>query len=166
MVGQSGSGKTTLALVLAGRLRVPHVELDALFHGPGWTPRESFAAEVEAATRAPGWVVDGNYPAARDLVWSRADTVVWLDLHRRTTTGRALRRTVRRALTRAELWNGNRERVTTWLRATHPVRWSFQTHAAHRAAYQERLVDPAWGHLAAVRLRTPAEVRRWLASGL
>ena len=34
MVGMSGSGKTTLAGELARRLSVPHVELDALRHGP------------------------------------------------------------------------------------------------------------------------------------
>lgn len=164
VAGQSGAGKSTVARALAGRLGVPHVELDALFHGPGWTPRDAFATDVEVATRAPGWVVDGNYPAVRDLVWSRADTVVWLDLHRRTTTGRALRRTARRTVTRVELWNGNRERVRTWLRATHPIRWFWRTHATHRGEYEQRLVDPAWGHLCIVRLRTPAEVRRWLRS--
>src|SRR6266571_7794353 len=76
VVGSSGSGKSTLASELAARLHVPHVELDAIFHQPGWTPlpEEEFTAAVAAAVAADGWVVDGNYSAVRPLVWARADT--------------------------------------------------------------------------------------------
>lgn len=161
VIGQSGSGKTTLARALADRLGVAHVELDALFHGPGWQPRPSFAADVEVATRGARWVADGNYAGVRDLLWSRADTVVWLDLPRRSTTWRALRRSVTRACTRVPLWNGNRERWSTMLRPSHPVRWSWQTHGRHRAEYEQRLRDPRWAGVLVVRLRTPSEVRAW-----
>lgn len=161
VVGQSGSGKTTLARLLAARLGVAHVELDALFHGAGWQPRPSFETDVDAATTGPRWVVDGNYGAVRDLLWARADTVVWLDLPRWLTTSRALRRSVARAALRVPLWNDNRERWSTMLRATHPVRWSWQTHARHRAEYERRLADPRWSGLQVVRLRTRASVRAW-----
>jgi adenylate kinase family enzyme len=162
VIGQSGSGKSTLARRLAEHLGARHIELDALFHGPAWTPRPTFAADVDQATRADRWVVDGNYTAVRDLIWSRADTLVWLDLPRTTTLRRALVRTGRRLLTRVELWNGNRERLRTLLRATHPIRMTWQTHGERRALHEKRLADPAWAHLDVVRLRTPAEVTRWL----
>lgn len=163
VIGQSGSGKSTLARRLAAHLGVPHVELDAIFHGPGWTVRDTFVEEVARLTSDGDWVVDGNYAAVRDLLWSRADTILWLDLPRRITVRRALVRTVMRATRRVELWNGNKERVRTVLRATHPIRWTWSTHAAHRAEYEARLVDPRWAHIAVVRLGTPRAVDRWRA---
>nr|MBF6590244.1 hypothetical protein [Ktedonobacterales bacterium] len=81
VLGTSGSGKTTLAAALAHRLAVPHVELDALHWGPDWTPTPTavLRERVAAALHGDGWVVDGNYSALRDTIWSRADTLVWLD---------------------------------------------------------------------------------------
>lgn len=38
IVGNSGSGKSTLARALGARLHCPVMELDAVFHQPGWTP--------------------------------------------------------------------------------------------------------------------------------
>jgi adenylate kinase family enzyme len=72
VVGVSGSGKSTLGRELAGRLAVPFVELDAIFHQPEWTPlpEEQFRDRVTAITAGDGWVIDGNYtailPAQRD----------------------------------------------------------------------------------------------------
>lgn len=68
MVGSSGSGKTTVAKVLARRLGVPHIELDALHHGPGWTVRDDFVADIDRMSATDAWVIDGNYSAVRDLL--------------------------------------------------------------------------------------------------
>ncbi len=61
-------------------LGVPHVELDSLHWEPGWTEAdpEVLRRRVEAALSTDGWVVDVNYSAVRDLIWPRADTLVWL----------------------------------------------------------------------------------------
>ncbi|WP_188193780.1 hypothetical protein [Nonomuraea sp. SYSU D8015] len=40
------------------------------------------AGSGTSALAAGGWVVDGDYSLVSDLVWSRADTVVWIDLPR------------------------------------------------------------------------------------
>ena len=80
MAGTSGSGKTTLAATVGEVLGLPHVEIDALFHGPGWTPRASFIADVDAFTRQDRWVTEWQYSAVRDLLADSADLVVWVDL--------------------------------------------------------------------------------------
>ncbi|CAO5238095.1 putative adenylate kinase [Frankia sp. AgKG'84/4] len=163
VVGVSGSGKSTLARRLAAALAVPHVELDALHHGPGWVPRPAFAADVDAATSAPAWVVDGNYSAVQDLVWSRADAVVWLDPPRWLAEWRLIRRTAARLLLRRDLWNGNRERWRDVPRADHPIRWSWRKHAVYRARYAERFATETRERVR-VRLRSRSEVEAWFAS--
>lgn len=76
IVGTSGSGKTTVAARLASSLGLPHVELDALFWRPDWRQAnlEEFRASVDTATSGEGWICDGNYSRARDIVLPRADT--------------------------------------------------------------------------------------------
>lgn len=87
------------------------VELDSIFHQPNWEPLPvpQLRAAVAAIVAADAWVIDGNYSAVRDLVWARADTVVFFDLPRRMVMRQVGWRTARRATTGAELWNGNRE---------------------------------------------------------
>ena len=58
VAGSSGSGKTTLAALAGRALGVPHVEIDALFHGPGWTPRTTFVEDVQRFARTPSWVTE------------------------------------------------------------------------------------------------------------
>jgi len=168
VVGNSGSGKSTLAAALATRLGVPHVELDSIYHQPGWTPlpRDTFRARVGALVAGDRWVIDGNYTAVRDLVWGRADTVVWIDLSRPVVMRRVIGRTLRRAALRQELWNGNREPWSNWL-TLDPERsiimWSWTQHAKYRVRYAEAMGDPALAHLTFVRLRCPAEVTAFLS---
>ena len=96
------------------------LELDGVFHQPGWTelPMKEFRRRVsEFVTESDGWVVDGNYSTVRDLVWGRADTVVWFDLPRYEVMRRLSWRTARRGVLRMELWNGNRETLRKLLQS-------------------------------------------------
>ena len=67
VIRSTGSGKTTLAHDLAELLDIVHIELDAIYWRPDWTPRDSedFLARTKAALQTDGWVVDGNYSAIR-----------------------------------------------------------------------------------------------------
>ncbi len=167
IVGTTGSGKTTLARALAERLGVPHVEMDALHWGPNWTavPKEELRAKLDAALAGHGWVVDGNYRAVRDIVWTRADTLVWLDYPLPVVMARLVRRTFGRAFRREPLWNGNRENLATHLASRDSLfLWAWQTHPKHRREYPVELARPEHRHLRVVRLASPEATRRWLDS--
>jgi adenylate kinase family enzyme len=169
IVGNSGAGKTTLGRRLAVALGVPFVELDSIFHLPGWQelPPEEFRAAVRERIAADGWVVDGNYTTVREVVWERADTVVWLDLPRWAVMRQIVPRTLRRVVTREELWNGNREPFENLWRYDHTrsiVRWAWTQHAKYHDRFLAAMVDPAWSHLRFVRLQSRREADGLIAA--
>lgn len=113
VLGPSGSGKSTFARQLGGLLNLPVIELDALFHRPNWeeTPRNEFREIVEDRLTEldDAWVCDGNYGTTRDIIFPKADTIIWLRLPFRTVYPRLVKRTLTRAWSGEELWNGNKE---------------------------------------------------------
>lgn len=168
VVGNSGSGKTTLAAAIAAALNVPHLELDAIFHQAGWQPLETglFRARVAEFVAADGWVVDGNYGKVQDLVWERADTVVWIDLPRHVVMRQLVSRTLRRMMTRQELWNGNTE-SWRYLLCLDPERsilvWAWTAHREYVQRYAEAQQDPANRHLTFARLPDRRAADRFVA---
>jgi adenylate kinase family enzyme len=160
--GPSGSGKTTLARALSDRLGLPRTELDGLIHQPGWTrlPIEEFRAAVGRAVAGERWVVDGNYREVRDLVWDRAQLVVVFDLPRRAVMLRLFLRTLRRGITRTELWNGNRESLANMVSTDderNVVLWSWRTLDHYRDEFQAEVRAGA-PHARMVVLRCRADV--------
>ncbi|MER7435452.1 AAA family ATPase [Pseudonocardia alni] len=167
VAGVSGVGKTTLAARVAPLLGVPHTEIDALFHGPGWVPRPSFLDDVERLTAADAWVTEWQYGTARPRLSARADLLVWLDLPFWTVTfPQVLRRTWRRSRDREVLWNGNVEPPLRRLFVDREniLRWAVST----RHTYRELVPAAAREHpaLTVVRLRSPLDVDGWVAGPL
>ena len=82
IVGCSGGGKSTLARALGETLGLPVVHLDNLFWKPGWTESslEEFRPRVEAVAAGERWITEGVFISASALRFSRADTIVWIDL--------------------------------------------------------------------------------------
>ena len=164
VAGVSGSGKTTLAKRISELTGIPHTEIDALRHGPGWVPRETFTYDVELFTRAERWITEWQYRELRPLLAERADTLVWLDLPIALTMTRVIRRTLRRRVRREELWNGNVEGPlwTFFTERDHIIRWAWRT----RNSWRHHVAEAAAVHpdLRIVRLRSRADATRWLGS--
>ena len=168
VIGSAGSGKSTVGRALAEALGTEFLELDSVYHQADWTPlpASQYRERVAVAVAGEGWVIDGNYSTVRDIVWARADTVVWLDLPRRTVMRRLVWRTLRRVAGRAELWNGNRERwhnMLSWDKDESVIALAWQTYDARRERDLTAMADPANSHLRFVRLTSPAAVRRFLS---
>jgi adenylate kinase family enzyme len=139
------------------------VEIDGLFHGPGWTQRPEFMDDVEEFTRHDAWVTEWQYGPARPVVLARADLVVWLDLPTPQVMWQVSSRTLRRRLHRVELWNGNVEGPlrTFFTDPEHIVRWAWSTR--HKFRDLDRRVAADRPDLPVVRLTSHREARRWLA---
>jgi adenylate kinase family enzyme len=164
LVGNSGSGKSTLGEKLAARLDLTHIELDSLYHLPGWVESEAepfrakLIARQEFAERTGGWIADGNYlNKVADLTVDVADTVIWLDLPRSVVMRQVIGRTLRRMATRQELWNGNKEparNLFRWEPRQSIIRWAWTQHDRYRAEFGEmaRASSTRW-----IRVTTPAE---------
>lgn len=164
VAGPSGSGKTTLARRIAEQLGIPHTEIDGLHHGPNWTPRPQFEAEVHAFAAADDWVTEWQYAQVREHLLDRATLLVHLDLPRAQVMQQVIRRTLRRRIRREELWNGNVEPPlhTILTDPEHIVRWSWGGIARYRqkvAQVRARRPD-----LPVVVLRSHRQGREWLAS--
>ena len=165
IAGPTGSGKSTLGRRIAAATGAVHIELDALFHGPNWTPAETpaFRAAVADAVARPRWVSDGNYRAIRDLTWGSADVVIWLDYPLPLILARLTRRTLGRWWNDEELWNGNREELRTHLFTRESLfYWAVTTHYRHRRTYPAEFArcGAPW----VVRIRRPRALEAYLVA--
>lgn len=161
IVGSSGAGKSTLARELARRLDLPLIHLDRHYWRPGWVApgAADFRAEVTALAARPAWVMDGNYGSTLDLRLPRADLLVLCDPSRSRCLVRVLRRRwTRRATPRPDLPPGCPEQLDLqFLRYI----WSYPRRARPRVLTAAATIAP---DLPVVRLRTPADTRRFLAT--
>ncbi len=162
VIGSSGSGKTTLGRRLAAALDLKQVELDAVNWLPGWhalhqNDPDEFRRRAAIETGGERWVCDGNYSVLREVLWPRATHAIWLDYGRAVIMRRVIWRSISRAASGRELWNGNFEDWRKWTHASHPIRWSWDNWARVRSRYEAAFADPANAHLQVHRLRHPRE---------
>jgi hypothetical protein len=162
VIGASGSGKTTLGRWVERHLGLPFTDLDDVFWRPGWqtAPAEMFRADVDRVSAQPRWVLAGNYSSVRDLIWPRADTLVWLDLPLATVMQRATRRALRQWRNREPICNGNRQ--TLWQMIQWPdglLPYTLRNFASRRRTWPHDLA--AYPNLAVHRLCNDRQVSAW-----
>ena len=165
VVGTSCAGKTAYARQLSRALDVPHIELDGLYWLPDWIPRPEaeFRALVREALARDTWIVDGNYTSYRDLIWPRATAVIWLNYSFARIAWRGLRRTVRRAVTKEELFSGNRETIAQSFFSRESVLvWLVRTYGKNKRRYRSLFDERTYPALAMIEFRTPGEAARSL----
>jgi adenylate kinase family enzyme len=166
VVGVSGSGKTTLAKQVAQLLGCKTIELDQIHWGPNWTSLENdaFREKVETTlSRNHSWTCDGNYNAVRDITWSHADTIVWLDYSLSLVFWRLFCRTMRRIITRETLWGGNKESfMAQFFSKDSLFLWAFKCFFRYKREYAELLTQPQTKTKAVFRFTNPAQTDEWL----
>jgi adenylate kinase family enzyme len=167
VVGVTSSGKSTLAENLAKCLGFDFIELDALNWEPNWqaAPLEVFRARVEKATQAEKWVVAGNYHIVRDLIWPKAEVVIWLDYPFLTVFWQLTRRTFRRWWRRELLWGTNRESLWKHFKLWSPdslYHWLFKTYWRRKREYPLLFSQPELQHLKLIQFQHPRETKDWL----
>jgi adenylate kinase family enzyme len=169
VIGTTSTGKSTLAEKISAKFGLPFVELDALFWEPDWKEASlfDFWKRVESAIEPDAWVVAGNYSRVRNLIWSRAELIIWLDYSFPIVFWRLLTRTIRRGWTQEELWNGNREKFWWHLKLWSQdslFHWLFKTYWRRKREIPQLLSLPENRHLSLIHFRHPREAEKWLAS--
>ena len=165
VVGPTGCGKTTLARRLARSLGLQHVDADALFWGPDWTPTPLplLLQRLGSALAAERGITDGNIGRLRDIQLPRITTLVWLDYTLRASLPRLLRRTLWRTLTRQIVHGGNRESLRKQFLSRDSVfALALRRHAGLKQHYRELIEAPDATHLRVIHLMSPRATRRWL----
>lgn len=169
VVGVTSSGKSTLAEKLAQRFNLNYIELDALHWEPNWqgAPLQIFRARVEKATQAEKWIVAGNYRTVRDLIWPKAEAVIWLDYPLLIILRQLTHRNFKRWWTQELLWGTNREpfwvHFKIWSNES-LYHWLFKTYWRRRREYPLLFSQQGHQHLTVIHFRHPGETKEWLES--
>ncbi len=169
IIGVTSSGKSTLAEKIAKRFDLDFIELDALHWEPNWqeAPLETFRERVHAATQVERWCVAGNYSVVRDLVWSRAQALIWLNYPFWLVLRQLVSRTYRRWRTKELLWETNHDlfwrHFKLWSKDS-LIHWLFKTYWRRKRETPQLVALPEYQHLELIRFDHPQEADRWLES--
>ena len=169
VIGVTSSGKSTLAEKIARRFDMAFIELDALHWEPRWqeAPLEVFRARVEGAIEAEKWVVAGNYHVVRDLIWPKAEAVIWLDYPLSTVFWQLTRRNFRRWCTKELLWGTNVEPLYVHFKLWSKdslYHWLFRTYWRRKREIPALFSREEYSHLKLIRLENPKQTESWLES--
>jgi hypothetical protein len=125
-------------------------------------PVDAFRAAVDRVTQCEGWVLAGNYGKARDLMWPRADTLVWLDLPLPQILRRSAVRALRQWWTAEPICNGNRQTLARIINGRASLLgYTLRTYHRRRHELPQALGRPEHACAKVVHLRSVADIARW-----
>ncbi|RKP09405.1 hypothetical protein THASP1DRAFT_22755 [Thamnocephalis sphaerospora] len=173
VVGSTGAGKTRLAAELSQLLAQPHIDLSAIYcsddgHCDSATEDTALQVKLILDAHSDGWVTNGDFYAWRPPMWSRADTLVWLDYPLWRVVLRLLGQSV--GLSRcdgfggAENAHGRKSRSTTrrsWFSGLSSIRHAIRLHRQITREYPS--IIGACPRLRVCRFRSPHEAAQWVA---
>lgn len=166
VIGTSGSGKTTFGRELADILKIPFIEMDAIFWGPDWNHLEDevFFYRLANALEGDDWVLDGNYERTLPVKWERVEVVIWLDFSFPRTLRQAVSRAARRLISRQEIWpgTGNRESLRMLFSKESIVLWTITTYGRRRKQILQMRESPKYQAIIFHQLRSPRETALFL----
>jgi len=167
IIGTSGSGKTTFGRELANILKIPFLEMDAIFWGPDWRfpTNEEFFPRLKEVLSGDQWVLDGNYTRTMGFKWDRVEAVIWLNYSFPRTVFQAIIRALSRLIDQEELWpgTGNRENLKMLFSRDSIVWWtikSYHRHVRRNAAY---MTAEKYSRIKFHRFRSPGQANDFLS---
>lgn len=166
IIGTSGTGKSTFAVTLAKKLNYPHIELDRLYFSGDWQEASSdeFREAVFAETSArKSWVLDGDYTQHFPIKQRGVDTVIWLNYGFFVVLFRALKRAIRRVVTREKLWGTDSvETLKKLLSKQSIIWWTITTYEKKRKKYTALMTASDYQHIHFIELKSPREAQTFL----
>lgn len=169
IIGTSGSGKTTFAKHLSNKLNHQYIEMDSIFWKPNWTEStdQEFFQKLEISLAPKTWVLDGNYQRTEKLKWKYVQTVIWIDYSYKRVMYQALKRAIKRIVTKQEIWPNTNNKETiykTFFTKDSIIFWTLSTYHKNKKRYESLMKDPSYSHIHFVRLKNPKEAKSFLDS--
>jgi adenylate kinase family enzyme len=167
IIGSSSSGKTTLAKNISKKLDIDHQEARLFFWEENWkeSKLEVFRERVNNFTNNDKWITDGNFASSvSDIVWARADTIIWLDYSLSRTLIQFFLRSIRRSFSGEELWHGNRE--TLWNSIFRPKSlflWIITNYKRNRKRFLLLISSKKYPHISFLHFKSPKETESFLS---
>lgn len=144
-------------------MKIELIEIDRLHWLPGWRerPEDEFRRIIDEKTARDSWVIDGGYTRLHDLTLARSDAIVWLNHSFARVLYRAFTRTVKRAITGEEIFNGCRESLhDSFLTKDSILWWVLTTWKRKRNRYRAIFDHQEYGHKEYIELRNQRDVDR------
>ena len=142
-------------------------DLDDLYWLPNWKIRSKgkLVDLVEQKTSADEWIVSGNNSETRLIIWTKADTVVFLNYSFMVCFWRCFKRTLRGLCNKEEICNGNRDSFSRAFFSENSIFLYFiSSYFKQSKKYSKLIKDPRYKHINFIEFTSPRQAEEWLKS--